>query len=78
LRNITGMAKIHIGKKIKARLYNSGMSVTGFASQIGRTRNIAYDIFERESMDTGLLLKISEVLNHDFFSYYSKQVKGKE
>ena len=34
---------------------------------------MAYDIFERESIDTSLLNKIGKVLNCDFFSLYSSQ-----
>ena len=38
---------------------------------INRDRQVIYDIFKRESIDTELLQQISKVLNHDFFSYYS-------
>lgn len=34
---------------------------------------MVYDIFERESIDTALLNKISKSLNCDFFSLYSVQ-----
>lgn len=64
---------IHIGKKIKEELYTQGISVTDFAKKINRSRNVAYDIFERESIDTALLNKIAKVLNVDFFSLYSSQ-----
>jgi transcriptional regulator with XRE-family HTH domain len=64
---------IHIGKKIKEELYNQKISVSVFAKKINRSRNVVYDIFERESIDTDLLNKISRVLNCDFFSVYSSQ-----
>lgn len=64
---------IHIGKKIREELYSQGLSVTDFAKKINRSRNVAYDIFERESIDTALLNKIAKVLNVDFFSLYSAQ-----
>ncbi len=64
---------IHIGKKIKEELYSQGISVTDFAKKINRSRNVAYDIFERESIDTALLNRIAKVLNVDFFSLYSSQ-----
>lgn len=64
---------IHIGKKIKEELYKQNVSVTGFAKKINRTRNVIYNIFERESIDTDLLNKIGKVLNCDFFSVYSAQ-----
>jgi transcriptional regulator with XRE-family HTH domain len=64
---------IHIGKKVKEELYAQGISVTVFAKKISRSRNVVYDIFERESIDTNLLNKIAKVLNVDFFSLYSSQ-----
>jgi hypothetical protein len=64
---------IHIGKKIKEELYKQRISVSGFARKINRSRNVVYDIFKRESVDTDLLNKIGKVLNCDFFSLYSGQ-----
>ena len=58
----------HIGKKIKEILYQKGISVSEFAKSINRSRNVVYDIFERESVDTKLLQKISKVLDYNFFS----------
>lgn len=60
---------IHIGKKIKEELYKQGISVSAFAKKINRSRNVVYDIFERESIDTSLLNKICLVLRLDFFLY---------
>ncbi|MFL5765615.1 MAG: hypothetical protein ACJ77K_16840 [Bacteroidia bacterium] len=68
------MAKIHIGNKIKAVLENSGMSAVDFAKRINRTRDVAYKIFARESVDSNMLQRISLVLEHDFFSYYSESL----
>jgi hypothetical protein len=65
------MAKIHIGSRIKAVVESTGLSAIEFAKKINRSRDVAYKIFARETVDTGLLQKISLVLEHDFFSYYS-------
>lgn len=72
-----GMA-IHIGKKIKDELYKQGISVSTFARKINRSRNVVYDIFERESIDTALLNKIGIILRLDFFSIYSDQKEYKK
>jgi hypothetical protein len=64
---------IHIGKKIKEELYKQGITVSSFAKKINRSRNVVYDIFERESIDTALLNKIGLILRIDFFSVYSDQ-----
>ncbi|PBQ32920.1 hypothetical protein CNR22_14430 [Sphingobacteriaceae bacterium] len=67
------MAKLHIGKKIKEVWKKSRLKGTEFAAAINRDRQVIYDIFKRESIDTELLQQISKVLNHDFFSYYSSE-----
>lgn len=64
---------IHIGKKIKEEVYRQGISVTEFAKKINRSRNVVYNIFERESIDTALLNNIGKELKCDFFSLYSIQ-----
>lgn len=69
---------IHIGKKIKEELYKQGISVSAFAKRINRSRNVIYDIFERESIDTALLNKIGLVLRIDFFSLFSEQKEYKK
>jgi transcriptional regulator with XRE-family HTH domain len=69
---------IHIGKKIKEELYKQDISITTFAKKINRSRNVVYDIFERESIDTALLNKIGLILHLDFFSLYSDQKEYKK
>ena len=64
---------IHVGKKIKEEVHKQNFTITSFAKKINRSRNVVYDIFKRESIDTDLLNKIGKVLNCDFFSMYSSQ-----
>src|SRR5581483_12369573 len=64
---------IHIGKKIREEIDRQNIPITTFAKKINRSRNVVYDIFERESIDTALLNKIGKILNCDFFSLYSTQ-----
>lgn len=64
---------LHIGKKIREVLEERGISVVIFSKKIKRSRNVAYDIFERESIDTELLKKIGEVLSFDFFAMYKNK-----
>jgi len=68
------MSKIHIGKKIKEVLDNSPMKATELAKRINLTRVGVYKIFEKDSISTEQLKKFSEVLNHDFFAYYQKEL----
>lgn len=68
------MAKIHIGKKIKEVVEKLRMPKTEFAKKINLTRDGAYKIFEKETIATDQLEKISKVLNHDFFEYYKPNI----
>lgn len=72
------MPKVHIGKKIREIFDNTSLTVVEFAKSINLTRNGAYKVFEKATIDTGQLQKISEVLNHDFFSYYQVKALAKE
>ena len=40
--------------------------------------NVLYKIFEKPSIDTSLLLRISSILNYDFFKYYTDSLKDRE
>lgn len=59
---------LHIGQLIKAVFDESGMTVSEFARQIHLERSTVYSIFERPSIDSMLLAKISMVLKHNFLS----------
>ncbi len=71
-------ASIHIGKKIKEVLDKMPISVVDFAKSINLTRNGAYKVFDKETIDTGQLQVISKVLSHDFFQYYEQLIIAKE
>ncbi|MEO6883518.1 MAG: hypothetical protein ABI199_05795 [Bacteroidia bacterium] len=69
---------VNIGKIVEEQFEKSGFSVTEFGKRIHTTRENVYNIFRRKSMDSDLLQKISETLNHDFFQYYKKDILEKE
>lgn len=60
-----------IGIQIREVVEKRGMTVTEFAKRINKSRENAYSIFSRKTIDTGLLKLISEVLEFDFFKQYS-------
>lgn len=66
---------MHIGNKIQEVIRERGMSVPAFASAIHCTRGNVYKILGKSSIDTELLLKISEVLEYDFFKEYSSCIQ---
>lgn len=65
--------QVHIGKLIRAKLYEQGRSVTWLARQIPCTRNNMYKIFRKSNLDTILLQHISQVLDYNFFDDYFKK-----
>lgn len=68
---------IHIGKLIEQELRNQERSVTWFARKLYCDRTNIYSIFNRESIDTALLLRISIILEFNFFSFYTRQLPDK-
>lgn len=65
---------MHIGEKIRTVFRKKGMTVSEFGRRINKSRENVYHIFKRETIDTGLLETISEVLDHDFFQHYTSLV----
>ena len=68
---------VHIGQIIETELRRQERSVSWFARKLYCDRSNVYDIFRRENIDANLLYRISVVLEHDFFFYYSQQLKKK-
>lgn len=64
-----------IGELIRLRLKEDGHSVSWFARKLSCTRANAYKIFKKDNLDILLLLRISQILNHDFFSYFSEELE---
>ncbi len=69
---------IHIGKIIKKLVKKKGISVTDFADKINYSRRNVYEIFARETIDTGLLIKINKILEVNIFLNYISDSDIKE
>ena len=61
---------MHIGNKIKEEFAKRNISVTDFAKLINKSRPYTYSIFEKENIDTELLIHISSVLNLSPTSFF--------
>jgi hypothetical protein len=61
---------VEIGHKIREVFDHQSMKLTDFADELGTVRQNVYRIFKKRHLATGLILKISQVLNHNFFQYY--------
>lgn len=59
----------HVGQMIKAELDRQpkARTATWLAKQLHCKRTNVYNIFNRPSVDTALLERISRILEHDFF-----------
>ena len=63
-----------IGILIKEELEKQERSVSWFARKLSCDRSNVYRLFQRESIDTHLLARISLILNRDFFSDLSTDI----
>ncbi len=70
------MTEIFIGKIIEDELRNQERSVVWLARKLNCNRTNIYKIFNRASIDTELLLKISKILNRNFFMYYVARLEA--
>lgn len=65
----------HIGNLIKAELQRQGRTITWLAGEVHCTRENLYKIFHHPWINTDMLFKISEALQHDFFKDCSEWVE---
>lgn len=64
---------LHIGEIIRQEMIRQERTPTWLAKKINCERTNIYYIFRQPSINTELLMKISQVLNVDFFKHYSQQ-----
>lgn len=63
---------VHIGKRIQLIVRQKNISIVSLAKQLCCSRTNIYKIFEKEAIDTYLLMRISLALDYDFFADLSK------
>lgn len=68
------MSQIFIGKSIERELRAQERSVVWLARKLNCNRTNIYKIFNRSTIDTELLLKISNVLQRNFFEEYTNRL----
>ena len=64
-----------IGDLIKEELEKQERSISWFARKLSCDRSNVYRLFQKESIDTTLLFRVSLLLKRDFFSYLSERLK---
>jgi transcriptional regulator with XRE-family HTH domain len=63
----------HIGEIIKARAESKGFTQQQLGEKINTSKQNVRDIYTRQTIDTGLLVAISGVLEYDFFQHYYEE-----
>ena len=66
--------KLHIGSLIKKELEKQERTVSWFARKLCCDRSNVYKLFKRSTIDTELLLRVSQILHYDFFDFYKKEL----
>lgn len=62
-----------IGQRIKEVIREKGVTVTWVAKQIPCERTNLYNIFSRKDVSAGMLMRLSLILDHDFFKELSNK-----
>lgn len=68
---------VHIGSIIKEELLRQGRTASWLAHVLYCDRSNVYKLFKKKSLDSDLLLRISEALQTDFFRCYSDNLLGR-
>lgn len=68
---------MNIGNNIRLRLSEQNKSVVWLSRQLACSRTNVYKIFEKDHLDTGLLLRLCVVLRYDFFKLLSDEYRKK-
>ncbi|ANI88603.1 hypothetical protein A9P82_04450 [Arachidicoccus ginsenosidimutans] len=61
---------IHIGRIIERETKRNGVRRKELYEKLNTSRQNLYAIFKRETIDTGILLKLSELLHYNFFKEF--------
>lgn len=66
---------IHIGKQIRLKMEERNETVVWLAKHLSCSRTNVYKIFQKHSVDTDILSRLSLILDFDFFSLFSEDLK---
>ncbi len=66
-----------IGQLIKDEMKRQERSVSWMARKLDLDRSNVYRLFQRNSIDTDLLMRVSLALNVDYFAYFSQKLAKK-
>ena len=67
---------VDIGKEIRAELRRQGRSAVWLAEKLNCNRANIYNIFNRRTIDTELLERISLILQRNFFELMAQEINA--
>lgn len=67
---------MHIGKRLQEVLEEKGLTVGWLADQLPCERSNVYNMFHRHNIGVGLVMRLSRLLNHDFFIELSEEYRN--
>lgn len=67
-------AMINIGEHIQQQVKAQGKTSIWLARELGCHRTNIYRIYEKHTVDTGILLRLCRILHYDFFQLYSEEL----
>ena len=65
----------NMGRRIKEYVEDNGIRIGWLSQRLHCHRNTIYNIFERNWIDTQMLMRLCIVLKHDFFAELSEHYK---
>lgn len=68
------ISELHIGQMVERELRHQRRSVAWFASQLFCDRTNAYKLLKRRNIDIEQLIRISVILNHNFFDEIASSI----
>lgn len=69
---------LEIGLLIRQKLKERKRTIVWLAENLSCSRTNVYKIFDKRSIDTDYLLRISDLLDYDFFALYSEELKKRK
>lgn len=69
---------LEIGLLIRQKLKERKRTIVWLAEKLSCSRTNVYKIFDKRSIDTDYLIRISDILDYDFFALYSEELKKRK
>ena len=67
----------HRGEIVEQAVRKSGMTVTGVAKKLGKSRRWMYDCFETKDLSLDHIIKIGKIIHYDFSEDFPELGRGK-